>query len=83
MEKDKSKIYFVSLQYLDSITTFSITEGITDFNVSIIGNNPTMKTLNIPSTLKSIGTVGLSGSIETVNIDSKNKHFIIHSILFA
>ena len=73
MQKDKSKIYFVSASYLNTITTFSIPEGVTEFNVGI-ANGKKITTLNIPSSLKSIGAVGLPNSIQNVNIDSSNQY---------
>lgn len=74
MKKDKSNILFVSNMYLQNITTFSIPEGITEFDVSIsAGKN--IKTLNIPSTLTILKTVGLPNSIENVNISQENEIF--------
>lgn len=73
MQKDKSKIYFVSDSYLNTRTTFSIPEGVTEFNVGI-ANGKKITTLNIPSSLKSIGAVGLPNSIQNVNIDSSNQY---------
>lgn len=74
MKKDKSKILFVSNMYLQNITTFSIPEGVTEFDVSIsAGKN--IKTLNIPSTLTILKTVGLPNSIENVNISQENQIF--------
>lgn len=73
MQKNKSKIFFVSISYLDTITTFNIPEGVTEFNVSIRSGKK-ITTLNIPSSLKSIGAVGLPNSIQNVNIDSNNQY---------
>ena len=79
MPKDKNSILFASDNYLKSIDTFKIPNGITNYELSI-NNYKNIKKIIIPETVQNItiydgGT--FPNSIEEVEIEGNNQKFAV------
>ena len=71
LNKDKSKIIFISGAKMSGTNTFEIPEGVTVFQTSIT-NYSNIKRIIISSTLQTISSVCLPSAIEEVIINPKN-----------
>ena len=79
MDLENNNILFISDEVLNNITTFSIPEGITNFDISI-GNYINITTLKIPKSLEKIANAILfPSSISNVEITDGNTNFIVEN----
>lgn len=72
MTSNKTQIIFISKKYYSSVTSFSIPNGVEEFNANI-SNITNIKELKIPNSLKTINSYFLPNSIENISIDEKNE----------
>ena len=79
MDLENNNILFISDEVLNNITTFSIPEGITNFDISI-GNYINITTLIIPKSLEKItNAILFPSSISNVEITDGNTNFIVEN----
>ena len=79
MDLENNNILFISDEVLNNITTFSIPEGITNFDISI-GNYINITTLIIPKSLEKItNAISFPSSISNVEITDGNTNFIVEN----
>ena len=79
IDLENNNILFISSGVLNNTTTFSIPEGITDFNVNINSYN-NIQTINIPQTLETISTANMfPTSISNVQVAAGNTNFVVEN----
>ena len=79
MDLENNNILFISDEVLNNITTFSIPEGITNFDITI-GNYINITTLIIPKSLEKItNAILFPSSISNVEITDGNTNFIVEN----
>ena len=79
MDLENNNILFISDEVLNNITTFSIPEGITNFDISI-DNYINITTLIIPKSLEKItNAISFPSSISNVEITDGNTNFIVEN----
>ena len=80
MNKTKEDLLFISNDYLQNITTFTIPEGVKKFNTSI-EDHENIKKLIIPSTLEEFSArtsnIIFPTTIEEIEVSEKNKKFSV------
>ena len=81
MPKDKTSIMFISPNYLKSVDTLKIPEGVQDFSNNIINFN-NIKKLEIPSSLINVSLRIFPSSISQVIIDTNNPKYISENNLW-
>ena len=79
MDTENNNIVFISSVVLNNITTFSIPDGLTNFNADI--RNTNMTTIIIPSSLETIGQAAyFPTTISSVQITGgNNEHFAVEN----
>ena len=79
MDLENNNILFISGAVLNNITTFSIPEGTTVFNVNISSYN-NIQTINIPKSLETIGIASIFPiSISNVQVADGNANFVVEN----
>ena len=75
MPVEKNKVLFISSKYMKSITTFTIPEGITNFDIGITSYTNINKII-IPATLVSLGEGIFPKTITEVEVTEGNSKFL-------
>ena len=79
MDLENNNILFISGEVLNNITTFSIPEGITNFNVDI-NRYTNITKIVIPQSLEKIGTANIfPTSISSIEITDGNTNFVVEN----
>ncbi len=79
MDWENNNILFISGEVLNNITTFSIPEGITNFNASL-NKYTNITKIVIPQSLEKIGTANIfPTSISSVEITEGNTNFVVEN----
>ena len=79
MDLENNNILFVSGEVLNNITTFSIPEGITNFNANI-GSYTNITKIVIPQSLEKMGSANtFPVSISSVEITGGNTNFVVEN----
>ena len=77
LDLENNKIIFISSTVLNNITTFSIPEGIADFNTNIMQYS-NITTIIIPKSLKTIGAAQkFPRTISNVQVTDGNESFVV------
>ena len=73
--KDKTKLYYYPVAKVGS--SFTIIEGVTDIGDEAFAGNTKLNQINIPSSLKTIGSgvFDLCNQLTNVKVDSANKYY--------
>ena len=79
MDLENNNILFISGEVLKNITTFSIPEGITNFNIDM-RNYTNITKIVIPQSLEGIGNAGIfPTSISSIEIVDGNTNFMVEN----